>query len=361
MIGKSISPNHVWKTSTTNTHRGDAGYMLAVVKFAPGIDGIELRHIPVPEPGEGEVILQVIASGICGTDVHIAKDEYAHTTPVVMGHEILGIVSSVGSDEDSFWLGKRVAVETYYSACEKCPLCRSGRRNLCSERKSIGSFCDGGFAEFVRVPTLNLHEISNEVSSFDAVLAEPLACIANCLMNPPRIESGQSVLVTGPGTMGQLAAQVARLAGASVLVSGVKGDKTRLEIASSLGFETVVGQPKKKSFDVVIECSGNEFAAAAAMQAVKRGGNYIQVGIFGHDISVPFDLILLKELTISSGFASTPQSWLQAMELLGSGGLNLKPLVTQTSELQSFTNAFASVMQGSGLKTVLTPGAVKLG
>lgn len=329
--------------------------MLAVVKFAPGFEGIELREIEVPEPGNGEVILKVIAAGICGTDVHIAKDEYAHQTPVVMGHEVLGIVSQVGSEEDQVWLGKKVAVETYYSTCEKCPFCRSGRTNLCPERRSIGSFRDGGFAEFIKIPVLNLHEIPESLGLLDGVLAEPLACVTNCLMNPPRVQPGQSVLVTGPGAMGQLAAQVARAAGGRVTVAGLESDRARLDMASDIGFDTTVKDPGEETFDVVIECSGNAFAAASALRAAKRGGTYIQVGIFGHDVSVPLDLVLLKELTISSGFASTPESWLSAMELLRDGKLTLGPLVTKQVGLEDFSEAFASAVRGDGVKTVLVP------
>lgn len=330
--------------------------MLAVVKFAPGFEGIELRELVVPEPGKGEVVLKVIAAGICGTDVHIAKDEYAHQTPVVMGHEVLGIVSQVGSDEDQAWLGKKVAVETYYSTCEKCPFCRSGKRNLCPDRRSIGSFRDGGFAEFLKVPVLNLHEIPGNLAPLDGVLAEPLACITNCLMNPPKVQPGQSVLVTGPGAMGQLAAQVARAAGGRVTIAGLESDKARLDMASQIGFDTTVKDPGEETFDVVIECSGNAAAAASALRAARRGGTYIQVGIFGHDVSVPLDLVLLKELTISSGFASTPESWLSAMKLLRDGELTLGPLVTKKVELSNFAEAFGSAVRGEGIKTVLVTG-----
>jgi L-iditol 2-dehydrogenase len=331
--------------------------MLGVVKFAPGFEGIELRELPIPEPGPGEVVLEVLAAGICGTDVHIAKDEYAHQTPVVMGHEVLGIVSSVGSEQDKSWLGKKVAVETYYSACEVCSFCRAGRRNLCPDRRSIGSYKDGGFAEYMKVPVVNLHVIPETLGHLDGVLAEPLACVTNCLLNPPRIQPGHRVLVTGPGAMGQLAAQVAMVAGGHVTLAGLKSDQERLEIARAIGIHITTEEPEPEAFDVVIECSGNAFAAAAALRAAKRGGSYIQVGIFGHDVSVPMDLVLLKELTISSGFASTPKSWLSAMELLHEGKLTLGPLVTKTVEINNFAEAFASAMRGEGVKTVVVPGS----
>lgn len=330
--------------------------MIAVVKFAPGVDGIELRELAIPQPGEGEAVLKVLVAGICGTDIHIAKDEYSHQTPVVMGHEILGIVEKVGSKADRLWLGKKVAVETYFSACEKCPVCRAGRRNLCPDRRSIGSIRDGGFAEYVLVPSLNLHEVPDSATSFDGVFAEPLACVTNCLLDPPRIQPGDNVLVTGPGTMGQLAAQVARAAGANVTLLGLETDRNRLGIASEIGLDTLIGDPPGDTYDVVIECSGNRSAAAAALRAAKRGGTYIQVGIFGQDICLPFDLVLLKELTISSGFASTPTSWIRAIELLRGGELSLHPLITKTVELKDFSEAFACVAEGNGVKTLIAPG-----
>lgn len=332
------------------------GTMTAVIKRGPGIEGIEIGETEIPTAGPGQVVVDVLATGICGTDVHIARDEYAYAAPVIMGHEILGTVSAVGSDEDAAWLGVRVAVETYFSACEICDMCRAGRRNLCADRRSIGSFRDGGFAEKLLVPVINLHRMPDTPGDLDGVLSEPLACVAQCLLDPPVVQPGDQLLVTGPGAMGQLAAQVAKASGGVVTLAGLPADAERLAVAAGLGIGTTTATPQQDAFDVVIECSGSAPGAAGAMRAARRGARYVQVGIFGRDVSLPLDLVLYKELTMTSGFASTPASWRAAMRLIEAGDVALAPLITNRVPLRSFFDALDAAAGGEGLKTVIVPG-----
>lgn len=329
--------------------------MHAVIKTGPGAENVILRDVPVPVPGPGFARVKVIATGICGTDIHVAHDEYAHEAPVVMGHEILGAVDAVGDSEDDRWIGVKVACETYFSACESCEWCRAGRRNLCRSRRSIGSFEDGGFAAYVVVPIINLHALPERLGELDGVLSEPLACVAQCLLDPAIVNAGDRVLVTGPGAMGQLSAQVALAQGARVTLAGLPKDADRLAVAASLGIEPLTGTPPEESFDVVIECSGSAPGAAAGLRAAKRGGRYVQVGIFGKEVTLPFDLVLYKELTVSSGFASTATSWRRAMSLLEQGRVTLGPLISRQVALAEFDAAFASAAAGEGIKTVVVP------
>ncbi len=329
--------------------------MTAVVKLGDGAAGIEITEVEVPVAGPGQAVVDVLATGICGTDVHIAHDEYAHERPVVMGHEVLGIVSSVGSPDDEHWVGAKVAVETYFAACEACELCRAGRRNLCPDRRSIGSFRNGGFAAHLLLPVINLHRLPETPGELDGVLSEPLACVTQCLLDPPVVQPGDRVLVTGPGAMGQLAAQVARASGGDVTLAGLPADAERLAVAAGLGIRTETGTPEEGAFDVVIECSGSAPGAATALRSARRGGRYVQVGIFGRDVAVPLDLVLYKELTVSSGFASTPTSWRAAMRLIASGEVVLTPLVTRRVPLGEFFTALEAAERGEGLKTVVVP------
>ena len=250
---------------------GETARMLAVVKAGPGIVNVRLTEVDVPEAGPGFARLKVVASGICGTDIHIARDEYRYEAPVVMGHEVLGIVDQVGCDRDASLVGMRCVSETYYSTCEVCDWCRSGRRNLCPSRRSIGSFENGGFARYVIVPVTNLHPVPDEITDDEAVLAEPLACVTHSLLDPPMVCAGDRVLVTGPGTIGQLAAQVAAAMGGSVTLAGLPKDLARFEVAASLGVTTTTETPAEDFFDVVIECSGSVTAATAALRACQTG------------------------------------------------------------------------------------------
>jgi L-iditol 2-dehydrogenase len=333
----------------------DDGHMLAIVKAGPGPENVGLQAVEEPVALPGYARVRVVATGICGTDVHVAHDEYACEPPVVMGHEILGVVESVGDPRDSEWLGVRVACETYYSTCEKCDWCRSGSRNLCPSRRSLGSFENGGFARWVVMPITNLHRLPDHLGPLDGVLSEPLACVAQCLLDPPIINAGDYVLVTGPGAMGQLSAQVAKAQGAFVVLAGLPRDAARLDIARELGIETTVEPPEPGTFDVVIECSGSAPGAAVALNAARRSGRYIQVGIFGRDVTVPLDLVLYKELKVSSGFASTPASWRRAMALLDQGLVKLGPLITREVPIADFESAFKAAETGEGIKTVVIP------
>lgn len=329
--------------------------MKAIVKAGLGPDAVVLQEIPEPVAAPGDARVRVIATGICGTDIHVAHDEYPCEPPVVMGHEILGVVESVGDVADSALIGARVACETYYSTCEKCDWCRAGRRNLCPNRRSLGSFKNGGFARFAVMPVINLHVLPDDLGELDGVLSEPLSCVTQCLLDPPIVNAGDRVLVTGPGAMGQLAAQVAKAQGGTVVLAGLEKDAERLAVAASLGIGTTTSTPEADSYDVVIECSGSAPGAATALRAARRGASYVQVGIFGRDVAVPLDLVLYKELSVTSGFASTPASWRRAMALIEQRLVTLGPLVTRAVPIDEFRAAFDAAAAGEGIKTVVIP------
>lgn len=338
----------------SSTLASTATTMLAVVKSSQGVEGVVVQRVEVPNVPPGYARVRVAATGICGTDVHIAHDEYAHEAPVVMGHEISGTVDQVGDGADSSWIGKRVACETYFSTCQRCQWCRAGRPNLCGNRRSLGSFEHGGFAEFVVLPVVNLHQLPPHVDVVSGALAEPLACVTQCLMNPAVVQAGDRVLVTGPGAMGQLAAQVARAHGAQVTIAGLPRDAERLDVARSFGVGVTTEAVEPDLYDVSIECSGSAPGIAAALTGVRRGGRYVQVGIAGREVQIPFDNVLYKELVVSSGFASTPESWRSAMSLLEAGLVSLGPLVTQRVGISDFSAALAAAERGAGLKTVVS-------
>ena len=329
--------------------------MQGLAKMAAGAAGVMLAARPEPVAGPGEAVVDVAAVGICGTDLHIMNDEYPSRPPVTMGHEITGTVSAVGSPSDKAWLGRRVAVETYFRTCERCSMCRAGRRNLCARRDSLGSMVDGGFARQVLVPAINLHAVPANVSELAGALAEPLACVAQCLVVQPSVRVGDTVLVVGPGPMGFLAAQVARAQGAAVTVSGLPADSARLAVCAAAGFDVLDARPAEDSFDVAVECSGSGGGATVAMRSARRGGRYVGVGIFGRDVTVPLDLLLYKELVMSSGFASTPQSWETAIRLMASGALDLDAVVTGSYPLERWEEAFEVLKSGSAMKVMLDP------
>jgi len=325
------------------------------VKLAAGPGNVGLAEREPGRPGPGEVVLEVHGAGVCGTDLHIEADEFASVPPVTMGHEVSGVVAELGGGVDAGWLGARVVSETYYSTCGRCEWCLDGRVNLCPERRSIGSVVDGAFAPLVVVPARNLHRIPDWLDEHAAALAEPLACVCQCLLDPSAVGPGDRVLVTGPGPVGLLAGQVARASGGRVCVSGLESDEARLGVARRLGLETVPAGEGATGQDVVIECSGSAGGATACLEAARRGGRYVQVGVFGKPVTVSLDRVFQKELVVTSGFASTPRSWRRALSLIEGRAVELEPLVSEVAALADWERVFADLREGRGVKVVFDP------
>ena len=330
--------------------------MIGLAKLAPGVGNVALAERPEPSPAPGHVVLEVVGTGICGTDLHIHDDEYVSVPPVTMGHEVSGVVAELGSGVDAAWAGARVVAETYFFTCDKCEFCRAGRRNLCPHRRSIGSHVDGGFARYVHVPSRNLHRIPDWLDGGAASLTEPLACCCHSLLDPARVADGDRVLVVGPGPMGLLAAQVARASGGRVHLRGTPRDEVRLAAASGLGFETSTTDDEPPfEADVVVECSGSAAGMSFGLESVRRAGTYVQIGLAGKPVTIPFDLVCFRELVVTSGFAATPASWRRALELIESRAVELEPLVSEVVPLEEWERAFAATREGRGIKFVLAP------
>jgi L-iditol 2-dehydrogenase len=333
--------------------------MQALVKAAPGPGGTALGEVAVPVPGRGQIRLRVTGTGICGTDLHIMDDEYLSVPPVVMGHEVTGVIDAVGEDVGREALGRRVSLETYYVTCGRCFYCRSGAPNLCGSRRSIGSHVDGGFADHVVVPLVNAHDVAPSVGDAAGALYEPLACVAHALCDPAVASPGDTALVVGPGAMGLLAAQVLAAEGATVTVVTAR-DALRLAAADSLGLTAVEAGDLAvpgAGFDVVVDCSGAAEGIDTALRSARKGGRYVQIGLCGKRVPVDVDLICLHELTVSSGFASTPTSWRRAEVLVAAGGVRLDPLVSSVMALAEWEKAVAATRAGEGVKFVLVPGS----
>lgn len=331
--------------------------MLGLTKIAPGRENVGLTDRPEPVAGAGQVVLAVEAAGICGTDIHIVDDEFRSSPPVTMGHEVCGVVAAIGAGVDPGWLGARVVSETYFSTCGRCGSCRAGRANLCLERQSIGSAVDGAFAPRLLIPAHGLHLVPERLSSAAASMAEPLACVCHCLLDPAAVCPGDEVLVAGPGPIGLLAAQVARACGASVHVRGVAGrDDARLAVARELALEVSAdGDLTGRMFDVVVECSGSAGGIDTCLRHARRGGRYVQVGLAGAAVRIPFDEVCFRELTVTGGNASTPASWRRGLRLVEQRRVELELLVSEVVPLGRWQRALAAARAGTALKIVLDP------
>lgn len=328
--------------------------MRGLTKLARGPGNLALADRPDPYPVPGHVVLAVVGAGICGTDLHIADGEYATATPVTIGHEVSGVVSALGDGVDDDWLGASVVSETYFSTCGHCEFCVVGRPNLCPDRRSIGTHVDGAFAPLLQVPATNLHRIPDWHDGHAAALAEPLACVCHSLLDRSVVAEGDDVLVVGPGPVGLIAAQVACSAGGRVHVCGTARDTMRLAKAEELGFETS-SDGECPEADVVVDCSGAASGIALGLERARHGGRYVQIGLAGKAVTIPFDLVCFKELTVTSGFASTPASWKRALELIEKQKVALDPLVSEVVPLEDWERAFVAARAATGIKFVLDP------
>lgn len=342
--------------------------MKAVMKVARGVGHVELRDIPEPEPQPGQVKIAVRAAGICGTDLHIYKDEFRSFPPVVLGHEVAGEVVAVGDGVASVAPGQRVTTETYFSTCGVCAYCRTGHNNLCLNRRSIGSAVNGGFTNYVIVPAKNVHSLPESVDFRAGALTEPLACVVHGVLTTPTVSPGDVAVIAGPGAIGLLTLQVVKAAGARAVVLGTRVDAHRLELARSLGADYVLDveaadaealirdiTPEGLGADVVYECSGAGPAAAQLLTLARRRGRYVQIGLFGKPVAWDLDQVCFRELTVTGSNASVPSAWDRALALLASGQVDTRPLISNVYPVTEWESAFAAFEARQGVKMVLEP------
>jgi L-iditol 2-dehydrogenase len=332
--------------------------MFGVAKLSNEPGEMDFVERPEPKAEPGYVVLDVNAVGICGTDIHILKGEYKVIPTVTTGHEVCGVVSTLGEGVDKSWLGQRVVSETFYSSCGTCMHCRNGKPNMCGNRKSIGTHVNGAMAPRVAVPAKGIHRPPTNMSDAAASISEPVACCVNSMFGEaPYIGGGDTILIVGPGTIGLVAAQIARSCGAVVTVRGTERDRGRLDLAERLGFSVSLSgdATQEESFDGVVECSGAGPGIADGLRHLRKGGQLMQMGIVGKDVTLPFDLICYRELRVTSGFASTPRSWRRAMAIIHAGSLDLEALVTDVSPLKDWKSSFDRSMSASGMKFVFDP------
>ena len=341
--------------------------MKAVVKYATGPGNVDLREMPEPEVRPGHAVITVEAAGICGTDLHIQSAEYPCIPPVILGHEFSGTVAEVGSGVSTELLGRRVTCLPYFTTCGSCEFCRSDQPNLCKDRKSVGSGVNGAFARSVLVPERSIRLLPESIDFIAGAVTEPLACCVRAVLEKSVLKPGDVAVVTGPGSIGLLTAQVAAAWGATVVLAGTSADAARMEMARKLGIHHTVDVQTGSAADLVndltagrgaaavYECSGAQAGAQMALELVKRRGQYVQVGLFGKRIEWDADLAVIKEVEVRTTFASTPSTWEIALRLVASGKVQTRPLVTDILPLSEWESGFDRFRNKQGIKFVLAP------
>lgn len=343
--------------------------MKALFKTAAGPGHMELREVPRPSAGPGQVVIAVQATGICGSDLHVrAWDiQIPMRPPMSTGHEFSGAIAELGEGVEGWQVGDRVTAEPSYSTCGHCRYCRTGAYNLCAERRVLGYWVDGAFAEYVRVPVERLHRLPARISYREGAMLEPLACCVHGALELTRIDPDELVVVSGPGAIGLLAMQVAKACGARVVVVGTGVDVPRLKVARSLGADHTInlGEQDARELvmdltgglgaEVVLECSGAPPAVDAGIDLARKQGRYTQIGLFGRPVTVDFERIAYKELQVTGSFSQRWTAWVRTLALVEQGAIRLAPLISDVLPLEAWEEGFEKMERKEGLKIILEP------
>jgi len=311
----------------------------------------------VPEIGPGEVLIEVFASGICGTDVmewyRIKK------APRILGHEIAGII--VESRSDRYKAGQRVFV-SHHVPCNKCKYCMAGNHTACDTLHN-GNYIPGGYSEFIRVPKINvdfgIYPLSEDVSYQEGTMIEPLACVVRG-QRVVNIVKDQVVLILGSGVSGLLNIQLAKLKGAKVIATDI--NKYRLAMARQFGADEVIEASRVSGIkaDRIIVCTGVYPAVEQAFKFIDKSGIILFFAISEKDIIIPTVDFWRNEITITASYGAAPVDLEESLDLIKKKKIDVKSLITHVLPLEEAKEGFRLVADAKeSLKVVLEPRRVK--
>ncbi len=346
--------------------------MDALIKYGRDDKNVEVRDITQPpDPKPNQVIVEVQAAGVCGSDLHMWRENHSWEIklPLVLGHEFGGTVAEIGSDVTGFKVGDRVAVETAAEVCGNCIFCHSGNYNQCPNRLGYGALHDGAFTQFVTARQQILHHVPDNVPFEHAALTEPICVAYNALVEKtPVVRPGDTVVIQGPGPIGMMALYVAKLRGASnIIMLGTSRDLKRLEVAKQIGATHTINieEDNPEEFvrsigdgygvDLVVDCTGVSIALKSAMQMVRPNGIITKIGWGPQPLNFSLDPMVQKAVTLQGTFSHLYSTWERVLGLLSSGQIDLTPVVGGVYPLSKWEEAFEEMEAGNNVKSVLQP------
>jgi len=328
---------------------------------------VHLEEVPKPKIGEGELLLKVMASGICGTDV--IEWYRIHRVPLVLGHEVAGDVVEVGKGVKKYKSGDRIAV-SHHVPCGQCRYCISGHETTCDTIRKT-NFYPGGFSEYIRIPRINVDKgvylISKGVSYAEATFAEPLACVIRA-QSIANINKNDTVLVMGSGISGLLHIKLAKAKGAKVFATDIS--EHRLSLASKFGASKVFKADDFHSEDIrkinnnfladkVIVSTGARSALLQAFESIERGGTILFFACTDKDVTVPLsinDVFWRNDITLTTSYAATPKEHEEALKMIKTGKIVVKDMVTHVLSLQEAQKGFSLVAKANdSVKVIIEP------
>ncbi|MGP5429367.1 zinc-dependent alcohol dehydrogenase [Enterococcus malodoratus] len=343
--------------------------MKALVKTEPGYNKMKLLEIEKPVPRDQEVLIKVIYTGICGTDIHGFKGEYDRLkTPLVLGHEFSGVVEAIGENVTKVQKGALVTSETTFATCGECEPCQNKEYNLCLNRKGLGSQVNGSFAEYVLTREESVHVLDDKISLLAASITEPIACGVHASMEKVQVEKNDVAVIVGPGPIGLCLSQVLKSVGAKVIVIGITQDAGRLETARELGADRIIDSLKEdaagiikeftngKGADYCFECSGAAPAIKGVFDYLKQKGTLVQMGVFAKNLNeLDMNSIVQREMNVIGSRSQKPSTWHLTLDLMKKGQIDAERLITKIYPLEQWEEAIEQVMAGNEIKVVLQP------
>ncbi len=338
--------------------------MPAVVNYAEAAHSVALRQIEPPTISEDDVLLEVGAVSVCGSDLHQWQGTHGWSVhyPVVLGHEFAGTIVETGARVQAFVEGDRVVSETAAVIDPDSPMTRRGLYQLDASRRGFGYGVDGAMTRFVRVPARCLHRLPSSLSFDQAALTEPCCVAYNAVVNNAVVRPGDRVVVLGPGPIGILCGVLAQRQGAVVAVVGLEQDTARLAVAEHYGLTALLGDPTDWAMatdglgaDGVIDAAGVSATLKVALDVVRPAGWICKVGWGSEPLGFSLDPLVQKNITLRGSFSHNWPVWEEFLGLLASGQLDVTPLVGGTWPLAEWREAFETMHAGGIVKAVLKP------
>ena len=339
--------------------------MLALVK-KEAKPGLWLEKVPVPRIGINDVLIKILRTGICGTDVHIYEwDAWAQKTipvPMVVGHEFVGQIVDVGSNVTDFRVGEVVSGEGHV-VCGRCRNCLAGRRHLCKDTRGVGVNRPGAFAEYLSLPMTNVWVHDPQIPRDVQSIFDPFGNAVHTALQFDVL--GEDVLITGAGPIGVMAAGIVRHAGARhVVVTDV--NPFRLELARKMGATRAIDVREhslasvqeelgmREGFDVGLEMSGNPTAFRDLLANMCHGGKIAMLGIPTEDIAINWQTVVFNMITIRGIYGREMYETWYKMTVMLQSGLDINPVITHRYSFQDFEKGFAAMQSGQSGKVILT-------
>lgn len=342
--------------------------MRALVKYALEDGAVEIREVADPRLEPGTVLVAARAVGVCGSDVHMWRNgqSWEVKLPLVLGHETAGVIAAVAEDVTGWQVGDRVVCETAAKICGVCALCRTGRYNLCPEREGYGAIRDGAFGELLLAEPRVLHRIPDGVSFEQAAMTEPFAVAYTAIVERADIKPGDVVVIQGAGTIGQLAAQMAKLRGAGTIVMlGTGVDEGRLAKAVELGVDHTLdittqdatafvrGLGDRLGAHVVVDATGVSIALKQGLDLVRPYGTIVKVGWGPQPLNFSLDPLVAKAVTLAGSFSHTWTTWEAVLSMFSTGRLDTEKVLGGVYPLEEWEEAFEAMESGRNVKSVM--------